>query len=127
MSFSSGQTKLSAIYGCQFKQLSSEQGATLLSLQQLFRKISVVWCTLIGRHSFPCISSRQNKQLFVLSQIYNLFNNLLTFWKTFWGWTIVNTVFAGHVTWTVQDKSFIADKHVIYAKFRIISEHDAIC
>ena len=42
MSFSLGQTKLSAIYGRQFKQLSSEQGATLLSLHQLLRKISVV-------------------------------------------------------------------------------------
>ena len=69
------------------------------------------------------------KQLSVLSwkiSVYNLFNNLLTLWKTFWGWTIVNTVFASHVAWTVQDKSSIADKHVIYAKFRIISEHDAI-
>ena len=33
------------------------------------------------------------------------------------------------MTWTVQDESSVADKHVIYlsAKFRIISEHDTIC
>ena len=75
-----------------------------------------------------CPQSRA--ELSVLSwkiQVNNLFNNLLTFWKTFRGWTIVNTVFANHVTWTVQDKSSIADKHVIYAIFRIISEHDALC
>ena len=42
MSFSSGQTKLSVINGCQFKQLSAERGSILLGLHQPLRAISVV-------------------------------------------------------------------------------------
>ena len=38
MSFSSGQTKLSVIYGCQFKRLSAEPGFISLGLHKYYEQ-----------------------------------------------------------------------------------------